>query len=92
MYENFRLEYQIVSLEFIHNKSLKIEAVCYNPFNTLDKEAVLKYSTTNLTLPDKRLEIAFLLMDSVIKNLDLTKSKLRKLVIKDHQAYYIMSL
>jgi hypothetical protein len=89
MYENFKLEYQVVYLEFIHNKFLKIEAVCYNPSNPLDKEAILKYSTNNLNTPDERLKIAFMMIDSVIKNLNLSKSNLRKMVIKDHQVYYI---
>lgn len=89
MYENFKLEYQVVYLEFVHNKYLKLEAVCYNRLNSIDKEATLKYSTSNLNSPDERLKISFLIMDSVIKNLNLSKDKLRKLIVKDHQVHFI---
>lgn len=88
VYENTRLEYVVVSLEFIRNKSLKIEVVCLNP-RSFDKEATLKYTTTNLSLPDERLNIALSIMDDVIKNLDLPKDKLYKLVVKNHNVFYV---
>lgn len=89
MYEDFRLEYQVVSLEFIRNKHIKVEAVCYNPHNTLDKEAILKYSTNNFNSNDGRLEIALSMLDSLTKNLNLQKETLYKLIIKDHQVFYL---
>lgn len=88
-YKKFKLEYQITSLELIIGKSLKIEAVCLNPSNSFDKEVIFKYSTNNFSSGDSRLDVAFLMIDDVIKNLELDKEKLRKLVIKDHQAFYV---
>jgi hypothetical protein len=88
MYENFRLEYQVVHLEFVKNKFLKIEAVCYNP-STFDKEAVFKYTTNNLNSPDEKLKIAFSIIDSVIKNLDLSKDKIYKLIVENNKVFYI---
>ena len=92
MYEDFKLEYQIVSLEYVHKKCLKIEAICRNSRNALDKEAVFKYSTTNLNHQDERLKISFSIIDSVIKNLNLEKDKVFKLVVKNGEVFYIHSL
>jgi len=89
MYENFKLEYQVVHLEYVRNKHLRIEAVCYNPHNTLDKEAVLKYSTNNLKSPDEKLKIALNMVDTLITNLDLSKEKLYKLVVRNREVFYI---
>lgn len=92
MYENFKLEYQVVYLEFIRKKSLKIETICINPNNTLDKEVVLKYSTNNLSTPDEQLKIAYSIMDSVIQNLNLSRDKLFKLIVKNHQIFYVYKI
>jgi NhaP-type Na+/H+ and K+/H+ antiporter len=92
MHENFKLEYQVVDLEFVRNKSIKIEAVCYNRHASIEKEAVFKHSTNNLNLLDERLKIALSIMDSVIKNLDLPKDKLYKLVVRNHQVFYICKI
>lgn len=89
MYENFRLEYQVVYLEFIKDKFLKIEAVCYNPYNVLDKEAIFKHSTSNLNAFDERLKISYSIIDSVINNLNLPKDKLYKLIVKNNQVFYL---
>jgi NhaP-type Na+/H+ and K+/H+ antiporter len=89
MYEDFRLEYQVVNLEYIKDRSLKIEAVCYNPYNILDKEAIFKHSTNNLNVFDERLKISYSIIDSLIANLDLPKNKLYKLIIRDNQVFYI---
>lgn len=89
MYENFKLEYQVIHLEYIKNKLLKVEAVCYNRHNTLDKEAVFKYNSNNLNIQDERLKIALSIMDSIIKNLDLPKENLYKLVVENNQVFYI---
>jgi len=89
MYENFKLEYQVVHLEYVRNKYLKLEAVCYNPHNTLDKEAVLKYNTNNLNSPDEKLKIALHMLDSIIAKLELPKEKLYKLVVRNLEVYYI---
>lgn len=92
MYENFRLEYQVVYLEYVHKKSLKIEAICLNPFNEYDREATFKYSTNNFNINDERLKISFTIIDSVAKNLNLDMSKLYKLIVKNNKVFYIHSL
>lgn len=89
MYENFKLEYQIIHLEYVRNKCLRIEAVCYNPHNTLDKEAVLKYNTNNLKSPDEKLKIALNMVDTLITNLDLPKEKLYKLIVRNREVFHI---
>ena len=92
LYENFNLEYQITYLEFIRDKSISIEAVCYNPIATIYKEIILKYSTTNLNSPDEQLKLSLLMVDSIIKNLALDKNKLYKLIIKDNNIFFVKSL
>jgi hypothetical protein len=92
IYDQFRLQYQVINLEYIKGKSLSIVAVCYNPFNSLDKESTLKFSTNNFNIPDKRLDIVMSIIESVIENLKLPKDKLFKLVVKDSQAFYICSV
>jgi hypothetical protein len=92
IYENFKLEYQIVRLEYVHKKCLKIEAICLNPRNSLDKEVVFKYSTNNLNVQSEKLKISFSIIDSLIKNLDLQKDKIYKLVVKNGGVFYIHSL
>lgn len=93
LYEDFKLEYQVINLEFIHNKLLKIEVVCINPYNSFEREATLKYSTDNLlSNPDERLKISYSIMNSVIKNFKLSKDKLRKLNIKDGKVFYICNI
>jgi hypothetical protein len=92
MYENFRLEYQVVHLEYVHKKLLKIEAVCLNPFNEYDREAIFKYSTNNFNIKDERLKISFALLDSVAKNLNLDMDNLYKLIVKNNKVFYIYAL
>lgn len=92
MYENFRLEYQVTALEYIHNSYLKIEAVCFNPYNEYDREAIFKYSTNSFLAKDERLKIAMLIIDSLIKNLNLSKDSLRKLIIKNKETFYICKI
>lgn len=89
IYQKFKLEYQIIYLEFIQDRSLKIDVVCYNPFNEYDKEAILKYSTNNLKSTDERLKIALLIVESAIKNLKLDKNKLFKLVVRNNKIFYL---
>lgn len=89
MYENFRLEYQVVHLEYVKDKLLRIEAVCYNPYNVLDKEAIFKHSTNNLNASDERLKISYSIIDSIISNLNLEKEKLYKLIVKNNQVFYL---
>jgi hypothetical protein len=91
LFENFKLEYQITSLEYICGKSVKIEAVCYNPYS-FDKEAILKYTSNNLKVPDRKLDIALLIINSLIKNIKLDANKLRKLTIKDSKIFFIHTL
>lgn len=92
-YDNFKLEYQIVSLEFVRNTSIKIEAICYDPYSKhLDKELTLKYNTNNLNSSDNKLKIVLSIIDSLIKNLDLPKENLYKLVVKNKQVFYIIKL
>jgi hypothetical protein len=88
-FENYKLEYKILNLEFISGKSLSIEAVCYNPNNKHDREAIFKYSTNNINVYDKRLEIAFLIVRTLIKTLQLNEDNLRKLMVRNNKAYYI---
>lgn len=90
--EQFKLQYQIVNLQYIVGKSISIEAVAYNPYSSPDKEAVLKFSTTNLNSPDKRLDIAMSMVDDVIANLGLDADKLRKLIVRDSQAFWVCSV
>lgn len=91
MYENFKLEYQVVHLEFIHNKYLNIEAICYNPFNQYDRESIFKHTITKFNSSDIKLKIALSIIDSIIKNLNLPEDKLYKLVIRDNKIFYIHS-
>jgi hypothetical protein len=88
LYDNFKLEYQVVALEYICGKSINIEVVCYNPYS-FDKEATLKFTTTNLNVPDRKLDISLLIINSLIKNLKLDPKTLRKLTIRDHKIFYI---
>jgi hypothetical protein len=92
IYEDFTLEYVVISLEYIRNKSMKIEAVCYNRRNSFDKEAVFKHSTNNLNILDDKLRISYSIMDSVIKNMDLQKDKLYKLIIKNGGVFYLCAV
>lgn len=92
MYEDFKLEYQVVHLEFVRKKFLKLEVVCYNPYNTLDKEAVLKYHTTNLNSSDEKLKVVLSVVDSIIKNLNLEKENLYKLVVRNHEIFYLVKI
>jgi hypothetical protein len=92
VYQQFKLQYQVVQLEYVRGKCLSIVAICYNPYNSLDKESTLKYSTSNLNIPDKRLDIAMSMVDDVIKNLELDANKLYKLVIKDSQAFFVCAV
>lgn len=91
IWESFNLEYQITELEFIKNKSLSIEAICYNPTATIYKEITLKYSTKNLSAPDEQLKLSLIMIGSIINNLSLNKNKLYKLVIKDSKIFYLCS-
>lgn len=92
-YDNFKLEYQVVSLEFVRNKFIKIEAICYDPYSKhFDKELTLKYHTTNLKTSDNKLKIVWSIIDSLIKNLELPKENLYKLVVKNKQIFYILKL
>lgn len=87
--EDFKLEYQIECLEFVRQKSLSIIAVCYNPYNKHDRESVLKFSTHNFTSSDKRLEIALLMVQSLIAKLELNESKVHKLSVRNGKVYYL---
>lgn len=93
IYDNFKLEYQIVSLEFIRDKSLTIEAICYNKKSKhIDKEMILKYRSSNLSTPDGKQKIVLSILFSLMKNLNLQKEKLHKLVVRNNQVYYICDL
>lgn len=93
VYENIRLEYQIINLEFVHNKFLKIEAICLNPSNIYDREATFKYTTNNLNSLDERLKISFAIINSVAENLSLDTNKLYKLIVKsNNKIFYICSI
>jgi hypothetical protein len=87
IYENFKLQYQIVHLEFIKGKFLQIEAICYNPY-AYDKEAIFKYCTRNFAISDEKFKIAISLLNSVIDNLELPSIPFR-LIVKNHQVYYL---
>lgn len=89
IYESYKFEYQVIHLEFIRNKHLELEIVCYNKHNTLDKESTLKYNTNNFNSADEKLKIALSIMDSVIKNLNLEKEKLYKLVVRNREVFYL---
>lgn len=89
VFENFKLEYQVEYLEYIPNKSLNIKAICFNPYNVWDREAVFKYSTNNLSLNDPRLQIAISMIEGLVKDLNLQNERLFKLVVRNKQAFYI---
>src|SRR6202035_3546093 len=92
MVDDFRLEYQVIHLEYVLGKLLVIEAVCRNPYATalLDKEATFKHTTTKpLPFADEKTRIALLIVESVIKNLELPREKLRKLVIRGGQVFFV---
>lgn len=89
---DFRLEYQVIALEYIPNKLISIEAVCLRPSNHhLDKEVIFKLSTKNLFAGDKKLEIAFSIINSVIKEVGLSDAKLHKLCIRDKKVFFIIT-
>lgn len=92
VYEDYRLKYQIIDLEFIKNKFFKIEVVCFSRFNEFDREAIFKYSTSNLNSSDERLKVAMSIFDSIIKNIKLEKNNIYKLCVRDKKIYYITAL
>lgn len=92
IYEDFTLEYVVISLEYIRNKSIKIEAVCHNRHNSFDKEAVFKHSTNNLNMLDDKLNITYSIMDSLIKNIGLQKDKVYKLIVKNGNVFYLSAV
>lgn len=87
--EDIRLEYQLISLEYIEEKSLVIEAVCLNPHipYPLNKEVIFKYNTTNFNQIDQKCKIALSLLNLIIENLELKNVK--KLNIKDGRVFYL---
>ena len=91
--DKWRIEYQIIALEYIPNKLIRIEAVCLHPTQRFDRELVFKLETENLFINDKRLEIAFSIINSTIKNIELPeKSKLHKLIIRNREVFYLCEL
>lgn len=86
--EDFRLEYKIVSLTYIYNKSLHIEAICHNHLHPYDKEAVFMYHTTSFSPGDKKLQIALLIINSIIKDLDIPKN-ITKLSVANGKVFYL---
>ena len=92
LYKEFRLEFQVVELEYVFNKSLKINAICFNPFHQYEKEAVLNHCSSNLGNGDERTKISLLIIDALIKKLNLDKNQLRKLVIKNNKAFFILKV
>lgn len=90
-YEDFNLEYRIVSFTYIYKQFLSIEAICYNPSPSYHKEAVFKYSTTNLNSNDERLKVARLIMDTIIHDLDIPADNVYKLVVKNDEVFYLHS-
>ncbi len=91
-YEDFELEYQIVSLDYSFNKILSIEAICYNPSPSYHKEATFKYSTTNLNSNDERLKIANLIINTIVGHLGTERNKLRRLSIRNGEVFYMCSI
>lgn len=84
--DDVRLEYQVIALEYIPGKLIAIEAICLNQFH---REAVFRLNTKNLVFPDKKTEIAFSIISSVIGDIGLDSTKLRKLCIRDKKVFYI---
>lgn len=87
---SLRLEYQVQSLEYIPGKSLSIEAICLNPKNKFE-EVLFRHSTNNLVAPNEKLDIAFSIIHSLIKDLDLP-GDLIKLSVRDRKVFYLCSL
>jgi hypothetical protein len=87
--DNVRLEFQVIALEYIPGKFIAIEAICLNQFH---REAVFKLITKNLLFPDKKTEIAFSIINSVIKEVELDSNSLHKLCIRDKKVFYITSV
>jgi hypothetical protein len=98
-YDDFRLEYHVVVLEYVPCKQLNIEVVCYNPAGTWEKEATFKHSTKlspfqsleliKFQTSDPKLRIAASIISSVIENIKLPKDKLRRLNIKDGKVWFV---
>jgi hypothetical protein len=86
--EDFRLEYKVINLTYIYNRFLHIEAICHNHLHPYDKEAVFRYNTTLFSSNDKKLKIALLIIDSIIKDLDIP-SNITKLSIVNGKVFYI---
>jgi hypothetical protein len=89
IYEHFNLEFQIIELEYVSEKSIKIEAICYNPKGIFDKEATFKFSTNNFKIADEKLTISLLMIKSVMESLELNDKNIRKLVVKDNKVFYM---
>lgn len=87
--DNRRLEYQVIALEYVPGTLISIEAICLNQYN---REATFKLSTKNLLSSDKKTEIAFSIINSLIKEVGLDIDKLRKLCIRDKQVFFITTV
>lgn len=89
MLDTFRLHYNVVSLEFIKDKSLTIEAICYNPFDPVNREAIFKHTTNNLSSKDDKQVIAISILNSFIESLELSRDNLYKLVVRNKEVFFI---
>lgn len=85
-----RLEYSVVSLTYIPNKEISIEAICLNPYSR--QENTFRYATSNLFGTDKRLDIAYSIIHSVMQDLGLDHTKIHKLRIHNQQVFFIRTL
>jgi hypothetical protein len=91
-YQKQRFEFRVLNLEFVRGKSLKIEAICYNPSLEYpnNKEKTLIYQTTNFSIQDEKLKVAMAIINAIVKKTKLPKNQLYKLCVKDSKIFYIL--
>lgn len=91
-YKEFKMEFQILNLEFIKGKNLYIEAICYHPTSAKNKEVLFQYNTSNTescSPLDEKSAIALMIINLTIDKLKLNKNNLYKLSIKNKDVYHI---
>ena len=92
-FKEFKMEFQILNLDFVKDKSLSIAAVCYHPTSAKNKEVLFHFNTLNTKYPtDEQSAIAFIIMNLTIERLKLNKENLYRLSIKNKDVYFLSKL
>lgn len=92
-YKKSKFEFRVLNLEFVRGKYLTIEAICYNP--NLDypnnKEKTIKYNTANLSVQEEELNIAMVIVNTIIKKCNLPREQLHKLCVRNNEVFWILA-